>query len=96
MEDDSLVLVATYGTRAEADLVKGVLENAGIPALVQADTAGKMREHLAWSGPGFRVLVRGKDLSAASEFLNAAVDWSDVEFPEEEKNVPGASWWRFT
>ena len=82
MENEKLVLVATYGTRAEADLAKGALENAGIPAMVDADTAGKMREHLAWSGPGFRVLVRENDLTSASEFLNAAIDWSD--FPEEK------------
>jgi hypothetical protein len=51
MENEKLVLVATYGTRAEADLAKGALEDAGFPAMVQADTAGKMREHLSWSGP---------------------------------------------
>jgi hypothetical protein len=86
MENEKLVLAATYGSRAEAQLAKGALEDAGIPAMVEADTAGKMREHLAWAGPGFRVLVREKDLSSASEFLNAAIDWSDIEFPEE--NAP--------
>jgi hypothetical protein len=70
MENEKLVLVATYGTRAEADLAKGALEDAGFPAMVQADTAGKMREHLAWSGPGFRVLVREKDLTSATEALD--------------------------
>jgi Putative prokaryotic signal transducing protein len=94
MESEKLVLVATYGTRAEAELAKGALEDAGIPAMVQADTAGKMREHLAWSGPGFRVLVRETDLPSANEFLNAAIDWSDVEFPDE--NAPRTNWRRFT
>lgn len=94
MKNEKLVLVATYGTRAEADLAKGALEDAGFPAMAQADTAGKMREHLAWSGPGFRVLAREKDLTSATEFLNAAIDWSDVEFPEE--NVPRTTWRRFT
>jgi hypothetical protein len=94
MENEKLVLAAAYGTRAEADLAKGALEDAGFPAMVQADTAGKMREHLAWSGPGFRVLVRVKDLTSATEFLNAAINWSDIEFPEE--NVPRTTWRRFT
>ena len=94
MENEKLALVATYGNRAEADLAKGALEDAVIPAIVQADTAGKMREHLAWSGPGFQLLVREKDLSSASEFLNAAIDWSGVEFPEE--NTPQRTWRRFT
>jgi hypothetical protein len=94
MENEKLVLVATYGTMAEAQLAQGALEDAGIPAMVQADTAGRMREHLAWSGAGFRVLVRERDLFSAREFLNAAVDWSDVEFPEE--NAPRGTWRRFT
>jgi len=94
MENEKLVLVATYGSRAEAQLAKGALESAGIPAMVEADTAGRMREHLAWSGPGFRVLVLEKDLSSASEFLNAAIDWSDLEGPEE--NRPITPWRRFT
>jgi len=94
MENDKLALVATYGSRAEALLAKGALESAGIPAMVEADTAGRMREHLAWSGLGFRVLVLEKDLSSASEFLTAAIDWSDVEFPEE--NRPTIPWRRFT
>jgi hypothetical protein len=55
MENEKLVLVATYGSRAEAQLAKGALEDAGIPAMVEADTVGRMREHLAWSGQGFRV-----------------------------------------
>ena len=94
MENEKLVLVATYGTRAEAELAKGALEDAGIPAMLQADTAGRMREHLAWSGPGFQVWVREKDLSSANEFLNATIDWSDIEFPDE--NEPRTTWRRFT
>lgn len=94
MENEKLFRVAMYGTRAEAELAKGALENAGIPTMVQADTAGRMREHLAWSGPGFQLWVREKDLSSASEFLSAAIEWSDVEFPEE--NVPPNPWRRFT
>ena len=39
MENEKLAHVATYGTRAEADLAKGALEDAGIPAMLQADTA---------------------------------------------------------
>jgi hypothetical protein len=62
MENEKLVLVATYGTRAEADLAKGALEDAGFPAMVQADTAGKTREHLSWSGPRVPSVGAGKGL----------------------------------
>lgn len=69
MDRSKLVVVQTYGTRPEADLAKGELEVAGIPAMIQADTAGGMREHLAWSGAGFKVLVREEDAPSAREVL---------------------------
>jgi hypothetical protein len=77
-----LAVVMTFGNRPEADLAKSSLEAAGINAMVQADTVGGMREHLAWSGDGFRVLVREEDLAAARDVLNpasgAGVDEHDV------------------
>ena len=69
MQHPKLVVVHSYGSRAEADLAKGALEDAGIQAMIQADTAGGMREHLAWSGAGFRILVREDDASVAQEVL---------------------------
>ncbi len=61
MGDSSLVCVWVYGSRMEADLAKSLLDAAGIPALSEADTAGGMREHLAWSGAGFKIVVREED-----------------------------------
>jgi hypothetical protein len=65
----------------EAELAKGALEEAGIPAIIQGDTAGGMREHLAWSGAGFKILVREKDATAARELFTA---------PAEGDEIPGA------
>jgi hypothetical protein len=47
MQHPKLVVVQSYGSRTEADLAKGALADAGIQAMLQADTAGGMREHLA-------------------------------------------------
>lgn len=69
VDHPNLVVIHAYGTRPEADLALAALENAGIPAVIQADTAGGMREHLAWSGNGFRILVREEDAPAAREVL---------------------------
>jgi putative signal transducing protein len=69
MRDSKLVIIQAYGSRPEADLAKGALEDAGIQAMVQADTAGGMREHLAWSGAGFRVLVCEEDVTEARDVL---------------------------
>jgi Putative prokaryotic signal transducing protein len=69
MPQNNLVVVQSYGTEGEAEIVKGVLESSGIEAMIQADTAGRMREHLAWSGLGHRLLVREEDAAAARSIL---------------------------
>ena len=69
MSQSNLVVVQSYGTEGEAEVAKGVLESSGIDAMIQADTAGRMREHLAWSGLGHRVLVREEDAAAARSLL---------------------------
>jgi Putative prokaryotic signal transducing protein len=74
MQDSALVVAQAFGTEAEAVLAKGRLESAGIDAMVQADTAGGMRPHLAWSGLGFRVLVREEDAAAARIVLSPPDD----------------------
>jgi hypothetical protein len=69
MPQNKLVVVQSYGTEGEAEIAKGVLESSGIEAMIQADTAGRMREHLAWSGLGHRVLVCEEDAAAARSIL---------------------------
>ena len=74
MWDAKLVVVQSYGSRLEAELAKGALDNAGIQAMIQADTAGGMREHLAWSGAGFKILVREEDATEARDLLTPPVE----------------------
>jgi hypothetical protein len=69
MSQSDLIVVQSYGTEGEAEVAKGLLESSGIDAMIQADTAGRMREHLAWSGLGHRVLVREEDAAAARSLL---------------------------
>jgi hypothetical protein len=70
MSDSKLVVLQSFASQMEADLAKSVLESAGIDALVQADRAGGMRDHLAWSGFGFKILVREEDAESASHLLH--------------------------
>ena len=69
MPEPKLVIVQTFGSQMEADMAKSALEAASIDAMIQADTAGGMRAHLAWSSSGFKVLVREEDAAAAREVL---------------------------
>jgi hypothetical protein len=92
-----LVVIQSYGSRAEADLAKGALEDAGIQAMIQADTAGGMREDLAWSGVGFQILVREEEATEAGEVLtppSAGDEIPDADFQTDHD--PRPPWRRFT
>jgi hypothetical protein len=69
MQDIHMFVVQSYASRPEAELTKGAIEAAGIPAMIQSDSVGVMREHIAWSGAGLKVLVREEDATEAREVL---------------------------
>jgi len=88
MHESKLVVVQSCNNQIEAELAKGALESAGIDAMIQADTAGRMREHLAWSGAGFKILVREEDAPAARKILAPQPRLVDDESGED--NTPPA------
>jgi hypothetical protein len=97
MQHTKLVVVQSYGSRPEADLAKGTLEDAGIQAMIRADTAGGMREHLAWSGAGFQILVREEEATVARDVLTPPSDAGgspDADFQTDLD--PWPPWRRFT
>ena len=48
MWDTDLVVIHSFGSQPEADIAKGALEANGIDAIIQADSVGGMRPHVAW------------------------------------------------
>jgi putative signal transducing protein len=78
MADVKLVVIRSFGSHPEADVAKAALDAAGIDSMIEADTAGGMREHLAWSGAGFKILVREEDAAEAEEVLS----------PPDEGEIP--------
>lgn len=70
MDHSKLMVVDAFASQVEADLAKSALESAGIDATIQADRAGGMRDHLAWSGLGFKLLVREEDAAEARDVLH--------------------------
>ncbi|HEV2194208.1 MAG TPA: DUF2007 domain-containing protein [Candidatus Acidoferrum sp.] len=70
MDRSKLTVIDRFASQVEADLAKSELESAGIDAMIQADRAGGMRDHLAWSGFGFKVLVREEDTATARDVLH--------------------------
>lgn len=79
MDEANLIIAGSFGSEPEAEIAKSALEAAGIDAMIQADTAGGMRPHIAWSGSGFKILVREEDATAAREVLEAPMQDLDTE-----------------
>jgi Putative prokaryotic signal transducing protein len=69
MRNANLVVVQAFASGPEAEMAKGALEAAGIDAMIQADSIGGMRPHVAWASGGFKLLVREEDAEAAHEVL---------------------------
>ena len=76
MHDVNLVVVDAFGSGPEAELAKSVLEAAGIDAMIQADSVGGMRPHVAWASGGYKLLVREEDADDAREVLEPGDDTS--------------------
>jgi hypothetical protein len=62
MHSVNLVVVHSCNSQHEAEMAKGALESAGISAMIQADSVGGMRHHVAWATGGFKVMVREEDV----------------------------------
>jgi len=69
MREADLVVVQGFDNQLEADLAKSALEAAGIDAMIQADSVGRTRPHVAFATGGYRVLVREEDAGAARDVL---------------------------
>ncbi len=61
MPEDDLIVLGSFASEMEAEMAKGALESAGIATMIQADSAGGMRPHIAWATGGFKLLVRPQD-----------------------------------
>jgi hypothetical protein len=96
MEHAKLVVIQTYSNRLGAELALSALTGAGIRAMIQADTAGGMREHLAWSGSGFRILVREEDATAAHDVLASPDTLTDQSEETDPDSDSRPTWRRFT
>jgi hypothetical protein len=94
MQHPNLVIVQSYASHPEANLAKGALEVAGIPAMIQSDSVGGMREHLAWSGAGFKILVREEDATDAREVLAPPTEGDEIRDADPQTDTDTWPPWR--
>jgi hypothetical protein len=75
-EETELVSVASVGDRAEADMIQGLLNTAGIPSTAQQTGINGPQIGVGWLNPGGgsqQVLVRSDQAEAARALLEGAV-----------------------
>jgi len=65
MTASDLVVVSRFRSTADAEIGKGILDEAEIESMIRSDNAGGMYPALA----GSELLVRAEDLDAANEAL---------------------------
>jgi len=63
------VIIRTYGIQQNAEIARGLLEEAGIVSLVASDDAGGSFPNIFLSGIGFQLMVNSGDVEKAEEVL---------------------------
>ena len=66
MKSADLIAVSTFRSTADAQVARGVLDEAGIESMIRADNAGGMYPAMS----GAELLVRAEDVQKASDALN--------------------------
>jgi Putative prokaryotic signal transducing protein len=67
MNTSDLITIATFPSVADAQIARGVLDEAGIESMIRSDNAGGMYPALG----GTELLVRAEDLDRAAEALQS-------------------------
>jgi len=67
MANSDLVVVSRFRSTADAEIAKGILDEAEIESMIRSDNAGGMYPALA----GAELLVRAEDRDRANEALQA-------------------------
>jgi hypothetical protein len=65
VKSPDLVVVSTFPSTADAEIAKGVLDDAGIESMIRADNVGGMYPGIG----GADLLVRSEDFEKASDAL---------------------------
>jgi Putative prokaryotic signal transducing protein len=65
MKPPELIVVSTFRSTADAQIAKGILDEAGIDSMIRSDNAGGMYPAIE----GVDLLVRAEDVDKANDAL---------------------------
>lgn len=66
MSSSDLIIISTFRSTADAQIAKGLLDEAGIESMIRADDAGGMYPAIS----GAELLVRSEDVDKAHDALH--------------------------
>lgn len=66
MNSSDLITISTFRSTTDAQLAKGILDEAGIDSMIRADNAGGMYPSIS----GAELLVRAQDVDKAHDALH--------------------------
>lgn len=67
MKSSGLIVISSFRSQADAQLAKGVLDEAGVESMIRSDNAGGMYPAMA----GADLLIRAEDVDKALDALHA-------------------------
>ena len=85
--NNNLVVVYTAAGQPEANLIKSLLEAAGIPAMSSQEGAGAAYGLTVGPMGEAQILVREEDAAEARELL-AAMEQGEPDEEEDESSIP--------
>ncbi len=87
-----LVLLKSYYNKHDAEIAVGLLKEAGIESILQADDAGGFHAHLSIAAGNNRVMIRKKDAERALEVIKpleeSLTESDDLDLEELAMNAP--------
>jgi hypothetical protein len=89
-DDDSLIVIASYLRTEEAGMLRGLLESAGIAAVIRDDVLSGINPFLQSAIGGVKLAVRAADAVRALEIIGSAGvlpgsgPQEPIEIPEDE------------
>ena len=66
MNSSDLIIISTFRSTTDAQIAKGLLDEAGIDSMIRADNAGGMYPAIS----GAELLVRAQDVDKAHDALH--------------------------
>jgi len=91
--DETVEVIASYLRPDEAGMLRGLLESAGIPAMVRDDAFASVNPLLVNAIGGAKVAVRARDAARAREIIAASGVASSAE-PRVLYEIPQEEWSR--